>query len=166
MFLDSWRKRLSDIYNITINIHRHEHRWIHRLNLRFSKPVEKTLTVALEKSKSMPTIPGTPAAAVMTDTQKLSATITPEDSNGNVVPIPDGDLVVWTSSDPTVVTVTPSVDGLSAVCASVGKAGSVTISVVINSSATPPVAIASATGTIQVTPAGISQVAIAFGTPA
>ncbi len=103
------------------------------------------------------------AAAVMTGTQKLSATIVPEDAAGNTVPIPDGDAVVWTSSDPTVVTVTPSVDGLSAVCAAVGKAGNITVNVVINDST--GAALASASGTIQVTPNSISQVAISFGTP-
>jgi len=162
MFLDSWRKlkkKVSDVYNITINIGRRRKKRIKKLVLRFSKPVEKTSTTLGETM-------ATTAAAVMTDTQKLSATITPEDANGNTVPIPDGDSVVWTSSDPTVVTVTPSVDGLSAVCASVGKVGSVTINVVINNSATPPAAVASASGTIQVTAAGISQIGISFGTPA
>ena len=34
----NWRKRLSDIYNITINIGRGRRRRIKKLNLRFSQP--------------------------------------------------------------------------------------------------------------------------------
>src|SRR5579863_2329520 len=161
MFLDSWRKRLSDVYNITINIRRHKRKKIRKLVLKFGQPTWKTIEG--KQTMATPVIPGTPAAAVMADGQQLSATITPEDANGNVVPIPDGDAVVWSSSDPTIVTLTASVYGLSAVCASAAKFGSVTINVVINSAA--GVAVASASGTIQVTPAGLSQVAISFGAP-
>lgn len=161
---------MSDTYNITLNIFKRRKRRVRRLVLKFGKPIEKTASFTESSSSTETSTSVTEkrtmatASAVMTVTQKVSATITPEDANGNVVPIPDGDAVVWTSSDPTIVTVTPSVDGLSCVCASAGKVGSVTINVVINNAT--GAAMASATGTIQVTPAGISQVAMSFGTPA
>jgi hypothetical protein len=140
--------------NININIFRKRHK-IKRLVLEFGRPSRIGETMA--------TAPATVASATMTDAQQLSATIKPEDANGNVVPIPDGDAVVWSSSAPTVVVVTPAVDGLTAACVAQGVVGSATISVVINDAAGHP--LASVTGTIQVIPAAIAQVAMSFGTP-
>ncbi len=133
---------------------------IERIVLKFGNPVEKDKTpMVITKSEAL--LP--PPAAVMTVDQQLSATIIPEDADGNAVPIPDGDAVVWTSSDTSVVVVTAAVDGLSAVCAGQGKVGSSTITAVVNDAT--GVALATAVGGIQCTPAGISQVAMSFGTP-
>lgn len=63
----------------------------------------------------------------MTNSQQATASITPVDKKGQPAPV-DG-IPVWASSDETIVTVTPAVDGMSAVVAAVGPLGSANVSV-------------------------------------
>ncbi len=68
------------------------------------------------------------ATAILTATQKLvGCAIDPRDSKGNPAPV-DG-VPQWATSDPAVVTVTPSADGLSADVVAVGL-GTAQVSVV------------------------------------
>jgi uncharacterized protein YjdB len=55
---------------------------------------------------------------ILTDTQKVSCTIAPLNAKGNPAPV-DG-VPEWSSSNPSVATVTPAADGLSAVVTAVG----------------------------------------------
>ena len=61
------------------------------------------------------------------DTEQVALAITPVDAAGNPAVITG--TPVWSSSDTSVLTVTASTDGLSAVAASTGKLGKVTVSV-------------------------------------
>lgn len=65
-------------------------------------------------------------ALTLTDIQKVTVSITPVDAVGNVAPVEN---VVWTSSDESILTVTASEDGLSAVVETVGHLGSAQIMV-------------------------------------
>ena len=57
---------------------------------------------------------------ILTDSQQATLTIQPVDKAGNAAAVED---VAWTTSDDTVLTVTPSEDGLTAVVAITGKLG-------------------------------------------
>jgi hypothetical protein len=63
---------------------------------------------------------------VLTDVQKAPLTISPVDAAGNAAPV---EGVVWSSSDPTVLTVEAAPDGLSAVITAVGPLGDAQVSV-------------------------------------
>lgn len=63
----------------------------------------------------------------MTNSQQATATIKPVDKKGQPAPV-DG-VPVWASSDETIITVTPSTDGMSAVVAAVGPLGAAKVSV-------------------------------------
>ena len=57
-------------------------------------------------------------ALIMTDTQKVTCTIQPLNSKGNPAPV-DG-VPQWASTNPSIATVTPAADGLSAEVVAVG----------------------------------------------
>jgi hypothetical protein len=63
---------------------------------------------------------------VLTDSQKVTVTIDPRNKKGNPAPV-DG-VPEWASSDPAVIAVQPSADGLSCVCVA-GNAGSAQVEV-------------------------------------
>jgi len=63
----------------------------------------------------------------MTNSQQLTASITPVDKKGNPAPI-DG-IPVWASSDETILTVEAASDGLSATVKAVGPTGTAKVSV-------------------------------------
>ncbi len=66
----------------------------------------------------------------MTNSQQATATIQPVDAKGNPADIDTSNGgPVWASSDETIVTVTPSTDGLSAVVKAVGPLGTAKVSV-------------------------------------
>jgi len=102
-------------------------------------------------------------SATMSVIQEVSASLQPEDALGNVVPVPNGDLVVWSSSDLTIITVTPDATGLNAAIVAVGKVGTVTVTAVLNDNTGKT--LFQATGTVQVTVAGIASIVMSFGTP-
>jgi hypothetical protein len=64
---------------------------------------------------------------VLKDTEQVVLSVLPVDAKGNPAPV-DG-APAWGSSDPTVATVTPAADGLSATVAAVGPLGKTQISV-------------------------------------
>lgn len=64
---------------------------------------------------------------ILTDVQKVELSISPTSAAGNPAPV-DGSPV-WTSSDETVLTVTASEDGLSAVAVTTGKLGKAQVNV-------------------------------------
>lgn len=64
---------------------------------------------------------------VLKDTEQVVLSVVPVDAKGNPAPV-DG-APVWGSSDPTVATVAPAADGLSAMVAAVGPLGKTQISV-------------------------------------
>ena len=59
-------------------------------------------------------------ALVMTATQRVELTVVALDSRGNPAPL---EALAWNSSDPGVLEVVPSADGLAAVARAVGAAG-------------------------------------------
>jgi hypothetical protein len=60
------------------------------------------------------------ASLLLTAVQKVSLSISPVDAAGNSAPVED---VSWSSSDESILTVTPSEDGLSCVAETTGKLG-------------------------------------------
>lgn len=98
--------------------------------------------------------------------QDVSAGITGAlDGKGNSVPVPTfAAPPSWSSSDPTVLTVAPAANGLSAVVTAVGKVGTATITV----SGTPQGSSTAINGSAQVsvTAAAAASLSIGFGTPA
>lgn len=63
----------------------------------------------------------------MTNSQQATASITPVDKKGQPASV-DG-IPVWASSDETIITVEPAVDGMSALVKAVGPLGSANVSV-------------------------------------
>lgn len=66
-------------------------------------------------------------AVTLPDDKQFTATISVVDAKGNPALI-DG-IATWASSDPTLVAVTPSVDGLSALVVAVGALGTTQVTV-------------------------------------
>lgn len=98
----------------------------------------------------------------ITAVQQVPATAAPVDAKGNPVTTTFPTPPSWLSSDTTVLTVTPSADGLSAVATAVGKIGSATITVSgTPSGETSPI---SGTAEVQVTAAQAASFALSFGT--
>lgn len=67
------------------------------------------------------------ATLTMTDVQKCALTLAAKDAKGNAATLPSPPS--WTVSDPTLLTVTPSADGLSAEIAAVGPEGNCQVNV-------------------------------------
>ena len=70
-------------------------------------------------------------AMFILDSEQVALSIQPVDAAGNPATV-DG-VPSWSSSDTSVLTLTPSADGLSAVAAATGKLGTSTISVTLGS---------------------------------
>lgn len=65
---------------------------------------------------------------LMTDVQKSTLSIAPVDAKGNPAPVEAGS-VAWSAADNTLVTLTPSADGLSCDCAAAGPLGTTQVNV-------------------------------------
>jgi hypothetical protein len=100
---------------------------------------------------------------ILTDIQHVTATLEIDDAAGNPVADSFASPPTWSSSDATVVTVTPAVDGLSADIASTGKLGTAQVSV-----QGTDVDGRALTGleTVQVVTSAASTFKLQFGTPA
>ena len=102
-------------------------------------------------------------ALTITDTQTDTLTIQPQERRGNPASL-DG-APTWTSSDPAMLSVTPSADGMSAEVSAVGPLGTATVTVTADADLTE--GRAELTGTLDVTiVAGTaSQITMTPGTP-
>jgi hypothetical protein len=73
---------------------------------------------------------GTPTMAkTITDIDRVSVTLSEKDAAGNTVPFDFPTPPTWTSSDDTIVTVSPSADGSNASVVTTGKLGDATVTV-------------------------------------
>lgn len=102
-------------------------------------------------------------ALTMTDIQHTSATIQEKDAAGNPVPADFPTPPTWTSSDPTIVTVSPSADGSNADIATTGKLGNAQVTV---EGVTAKGKTIRGIGDITVVTSDATTVEIAFGVPA
>jgi hypothetical protein len=94
----------------------------------------------------------------LTDIQKVNLTIQPVDAKGNpaTVPVPP----TWTSSDATILTVTPAADGLSAVALAVGPLGTAQVTVKVQPDIDPSVP--ALVGTLDVEVVGSDAVSLSI----
>jgi hypothetical protein len=103
----------------------------------------------------------TMASLQLTDIQHDSLALQAADAAGNPAPLPAGS-VTWGTSDPTILAVTPSDDGMSADVAAAGPLGTaqVTVAVALDSGilngSLDVTVVASAASTIQIVP-GVPQ---------
>jgi len=95
---------------------------------------------------------------VITDSQQFRVEIQPVDRAGN-----PGTLTsepVWSASDPTILTVVPAADGMSAVVSAMGKLGAAQVNVTADGDPTPGVN--TITGTVDVQVVGGKAVSLHF----
>ncbi len=92
---------------------------------------------------------------VLTDVQKVAASLSFKDAAGNAAEV--SGTPTWTTSDPSILTVTPAADGLSAEIAAVGPLGTAQISVTDGN--------LTAIQAIQVTGSAATQIGFNLGTP-
>ena len=95
---------------------------------------------------------------VITDSQQFKLEIQPVDKAGN-----PGTLAsepVWSASDPTILTVVPAADGMSAVVSATGKLGTAEVNVTGEGDPTPGVN--TITGTVAVQVVGGQAVSLKF----
>lgn len=126
------------------------------LRLRFGTPEGKI---------SISTPRGTQTMTTIKDNQTDTITLEVDDAAGNSIPLTDVQFPsppTWTSSDPTVLTVTPNADGLSAVGATTGKLGTSTVSV---SATTSDGRSISGSDEVDVTTSAPTSFKLVFGTP-
>lgn len=102
-------------------------------------------------------------ALVLTDEQKVSMTVQPLTAAGNPAQV-DGPPV-WSTSNPDILTVTASPDGLSAVAVTVGPVGSSQVSVSVDADLGAGVRTLTAALDVDVVAAGASTLGIIAGTP-
>jgi hypothetical protein len=102
-------------------------------------------------------------AVTLTDTQKVSASIQPVDVHGHPALV-DG-IPVWTTSDPTLLEVVPSLDGMNAEILASGEIG--IGQVIVEADADLGEGVVTLTGILDVTVIGGAAVAleISVGTP-
>lgn len=79
-------------------------------------------TMTVEKREQI-----TMASLILTDVQECPLTVAPVDAKGNPAVLQG--VPVWTSTDPTIISVEASQDGLSAVVAAVGKLGTAQVDI-------------------------------------
>lgn len=101
-------------------------------------------------------------SVILLDTQKVAAAIQPVDAVGNPAAVEN---IVWSSSNPAVVSVTQSEDGLSAVVEAVGPLGVAQISVVGDALIGDGVEEIAAVADIEVKAGKAVGLAINFGIP-
>lgn len=124
------------------------------------------LTVGPVQEQTTPAVPGwkwhrptrkANMALILTDSQQVSLSIAGgDDKKGNPATLPPG-VPTWTVSDPKLLSITPSADGLSAVVGAVGPLGT----------AQAQVALGGLTGVldIQITAGTATSVLVTAGTP-
>ena len=95
---------------------------------------------------------------VITDTQQFEVQIQPMDKVGNPGTLARGP--VWSASDPTILSVVPAADGMSAVVSAVGKMGVAQVNVTAAGDSTPGVN--TITGTVDVQVVGGKAVSLHF----
>jgi hypothetical protein len=102
------------------------------------------------------------ATLALTDIQHCPLSLVADDGAGNPTTLPAG-AVTWASSNTSIVTVTPSADGMSADVASVGPIGTAQVSV----SVTTDPAQSPLTGTLDVSvgASAAATIQIVTGTP-
>lgn len=101
-------------------------------------------------------------ALTLKDNQHVSASLQEFDAAGNPVPTAFDTPPTWSSSDPTVITVTPNADGVNADIAATGKLGSAQVRVDATNDAGQPIV---GLGDIDVVVGAGTTVGITFGTP-
>ena len=101
---------------------------------------------------------------LLTDIQKATLSIAPVDAKGNAAPVQAGS-VVWSAADGTLLTLTPSADGLSCDAAAAGPLG--TTQVNVSADADLGDGVTTIAGTLDVTVAASQAVSlnISAGTP-
>ena len=95
---------------------------------------------------------------VITDSQQFKVEIQPVDRAGNPGTLASGP--VWSASDPTILTVVPAADGMSAVVSAMGKLGAAQVNVTADGNPTPGVN--TITGTVDVQVVGGKAVSLHF----
>jgi len=100
---------------------------------------------------------------LISDLQKFGVSITPVDAKGNKATV-DG-VPAWNSSDPALLTVTPSADGLSATVTAVGPTGTAQVSVTADADLGPGVATISGTLDVQIEASAAVSLTIATEAP-
>jgi len=101
---------------------------------------------------------GVRMALVITDSQQFKLEIQALDKAGN--PGTLACVPVWSASDPTIVTVVPAADGMSAVVAATGKLGTAQVNVTAQGDPTPEAS--AITGTVAVQVVGGKVVSLQF----
>lgn len=99
----------------------------------------------------------------LTDLQKVELAIAPVDAMGNAAPV-EG-VPVWVSSDPAVVAVTPSPDGMTCVAVTVGPIGTAQITVSADADLGPGVATITGVLDVQVIASQAVSLAVTAGVP-
>ncbi len=95
---------------------------------------------------------------VITDSQQFKVEIQPVDKAGN--PGTLASVPVWSASDPTILTVVPAADGMSAVVSATGKLGTAQVNATGEGDSTPGVN--TITGTVAVQVIGGKAVSLQF----
>jgi len=95
---------------------------------------------------------------VITDSQQFRLEVQPVDKAGNQGTLASGP--VWAASDPTILSVVPAADGLSAVVSATGKVGATKVCVTADGDPTPGVN--TITGTVDVQVVGGKAVSFHF----
>jgi len=85
---------------------------------------------------------------VITDSQQFKVEIQPVDKAGN--PGTLASVAMWSTSDPTILTVAPAADGMSAVVSAMGKLGTAQVTVTAEGDPTPGVNTITGTVAVQV----------------
>lgn len=100
---------------------------------------------------------------ILTDVQKVALSVNPKSAAGNPAPV-DG-VPSWTSSNPEVLTVTPSADGLSAEAVTTGKLGTAQVQCVADADIGEGVTELTAVLEVEVKASAAVQLAIEAGEP-
>jgi hypothetical protein len=100
---------------------------------------------------------------ILKDTEQVVLSVVPVDAKGNAAPV-DG-APAWGSSDPTVATVTPAADGLSATVSAVGPLGKTQISVTADADLGEGVESIVGTLEVEVVAGKAASLSIKTGTP-
>lgn len=103
------------------------------------------------------------ADQTLADNQHVAVTLEADDIAGNPVALSFATPPAWTSSDPTILTVTPSADGSSADVAATGKLGTAQVTVTAQNAAGQPI---TGIGNVTVVTSGATTFKLNFGTPA
>src|SRR5438309_1254677 len=103
------------------------------------------------------------AKIVLTDLQQVPATVSFQDAAGNPASV-DG-VPEWVSSDPTILSVAVSPDGLSATIVAIGKTGSAQVSVSADADLGSGTQTITGTLDVDVQPSQAVQANISPGTP-